>query len=210
MDQYKTCSKCGLSKTLNLFSKDKSKKSGYTASCLECRASYAKTRRINNLDFAEKANASSRAYYHANKERLKRNYKKWVKGNPNLRREIDKRFREKNRESQRERAVDYRSRNPEKRKEWAQKNPEKQTAIYARRSFQVRGGERFAVSLKELAKMYAGKCSYCGSPAAHIDHIIPLSRGGQHRIGNLTPACASCNLSKGSKFLMEWKKGTWK
>jgi len=47
-------------------------------------------------------------------------------------------------------------------------------------------------------------CSYCGKTAKTIDHIMPLSKGGAHRWDNLTPACKSCNSSKGNKKLMHF------
>ena len=47
-------------------------------------------------------------------------------------------------------------------------------------------------------------CTYCGAPANTIDHIKPRSRGGSEDRKNLTPACKSCNSSKGTKLLTEW------
>jgi 5-methylcytosine-specific restriction endonuclease McrA len=38
----------------------------------------------------------------------------------------------------------------------------------------------------------------------HIDHIIPLSRGGVHREWNLRILPATENLSKSAKFDDEW------
>jgi len=47
------------------------------------------------------------------------------------------------------------------------------------------------------------RCYLCGKiippGKRHVDHITPLSKGGQHRAANLAIACASCNCSKGSK-----------
>lgn len=37
-----------------------------------------------------------------------------------------------------------------------------------------------------------------------IDHIIPLSKGGQHIPGNLQCLCRKCNISKGSKNGQAW------
>jgi 5-methylcytosine-specific restriction endonuclease McrA len=45
-------------------------------------------------------------------------------------------------------------------------------------------------------------CSYCGASAEHIDHIVPLGRGGSGDWDNLTAACAVCNMSKGAKSLL--------
>jgi 5-methylcytosine-specific restriction endonuclease McrA len=39
-------------------------------------------------------------------------------------------------------------------------------------------------------------CAECGGVAAHIDHIIPLAKGGEHGIGNLQMLCATCNSRK--------------
>ena len=47
------------------------------------------------------------------------------------------------------------------------------------------------------------KCVHCGqSPPKvmlHIDHILPVSKGGSSRFENLQFLCKSCNLSKSSK-----------
>lgn len=37
-----------------------------------------------------------------------------------------------------------------------------------------------------------------------VDHIIPLSRGGDNTLANVAPACSSCNSSKGNKSLDEF------
>lgn len=50
-------------------------------------------------------------------------------------------------------------------------------------------------------------CKYCGDTDGpfHIDHIVPWAIGGGHDPENLTIACSSCNWSKGSKTLAEWR-----
>jgi len=49
-------------------------------------------------------------------------------------------------------------------------------------------------------------CIYCGSgKQLEADHILPLSRGGSNAFVNLATACRSCNLSKGSKAVGEWR-----
>ncbi len=51
-------------------------------------------------------------------------------------------------------------------------------------------------------------CIYCGATIAdnprvifHVDHIVPLSRGGTDAISNLVTTCHHCNTSKGAKLL---------
>lgn len=46
-------------------------------------------------------------------------------------------------------------------------------------------------------------CHWCGVSCRenfHVDHIIPLSRGGHHDFHNITIACASCNARKGARM----------
>lgn len=45
------------------------------------------------------------------------------------------------------------------------------------------------------------RCRYCGADPAdgaklHIDHRLPVSKGGQNDFDNLVTACADCNLGK--------------
>jgi 5-methylcytosine-specific restriction endonuclease McrA len=42
------------------------------------------------------------------------------------------------------------------------------------------------------------KCKYCGDPASHIDHIVPLSLGGEHSFDNIQMICRACNMAKGT------------
>ena len=49
------------------------------------------------------------------------------------------------------------------------------------------------------------RCVYCGAMAPnvvlHVDHIIPLSRGGTNEIDNLCTACWACNVGKGARII---------
>lgn len=61
----------------------------------------------------------------------------------------------------------------------------------------------------------AHECPCCGKSREpdelfHLDHIIPLSRGGRHEEGNLRPLCEFCNMAKGERQaaeLDEWISG---
>ncbi len=48
-------------------------------------------------------------------------------------------------------------------------------------------------------------CVYCGAQFEHLDHTVPLSRGGHHSVDNIVPSCRSCNDSKADKLPHEWR-----
>ena len=51
-----------------------------------------------------------------------------------------------------------------------------------------------------------GKCSYCGTKATEVDHIVPRAKDGTNSTYNLTPTCKSCNQKKSNKTLKEFGK----
>src|SRR5258706_3306614 len=83
----KTCSKCGKTKPVVEFSKDKGKKDGLRPSCKECMAQYYEANRERilakntawNKASADKVKAQRAAYYAANSEAKKQNAAKPTK-----------------------------------------------------------------------------------------------------------------------------------
>lgn len=59
----------------------------------------------------------------------------------------------------------------------------------------------------EVFKRDKFTCQYCGKKAPdvvlHVDHIDPVSKGGNNDIVNLVTSCFDCNLGKGSKKLSD-------
>ena len=72
-------------------------------------------------------------------------------------------------------------------------------------------------------KKYKGKCAYCGCRLTkdnwHVDHITPLYRKssnkellqygivkGTNDIDNLNPSCPTCNISKSTFTVDNWRK----
>ena len=55
-----------------------------------------------------------------------------------------------------------------------------------------------------------GRCHYCGRsiPPKELtmDHVVPITRGGQSKKGNVVPACKECNTKKKQLLPMEWEK----
>jgi 5-methylcytosine-specific restriction endonuclease McrA len=86
--------------------------------------------------------------------------------------------------------------------------------VHVRRARKVQvGGDYDAADIKRLFSQQKRKCYYCKKKLGvnrrsyHIDHIVPLSRGGSNDISNLVVACPSCNLKKGNKLPHEWPEG---
>ena len=88
-----------------------------------------------------------------------------------------------------------------------ERHPERIRANGSKQTAARKAAPTFRVTPKEVHKLLAGRCAYCGAPSEHIDHVTPLARGGRHSIGNLVGACAACNLSKSKKLLAEWRYG---
>jgi hypothetical protein len=57
---------------------------------------------------------------------------------------------------------------------------------------------------RSLHSLTGGRCLYCGQPSQSIDHVRPLSRGGQSVTENCVPACLSCNGTKGDSEVLIW------
>jgi 5-methylcytosine-specific restriction endonuclease McrA len=51
-----------------------------------------------------------------------------------------------------------------------------------------------------------GGCAYCGvaDPKPQRDCILAISRGGRYTLGNVVPACRSCNASKCNAEVTGW------
>lgn len=126
----------------------------------------------------------SKIRYQKIKDEAIKKAKLYRKNNHSLRLEIERRCRIKNKEKYRP------SRN-------------------ARQSIRNRiiQGKNYIILDKELKKIYNSPCFNCGSiENQSIDHIIPLSRGGSHSIGNIMTLCLKCNITKKAKFITEWRK----
>jgi len=170
-------------------------------------------------------------YSETNKENIKQRKQKYYNNNKDSISEKHKKYREENKEKESLRHSYYHENNKEKINKrisaWQKNNREKcnnkqkkyrQTDngklksylnCMKRRARKLKNGvfnvtEKYII--KEQNRLF---CPYCGDRLIegykHLDHIIPISRGGQHREGNLTMCCSKCNLKKSSKLIIEFK-----
>ena len=59
-----------------------------------------------------------------------------------------------------------------------------------------------------MRHLQKGTCYYCNREVGRgnltMDHIVPLSRGGKSKKGNIVPACKDCNNKKKYLLPIEW------
>ena len=143
-------------------------------------AEYKKIWRENNKD---RVLASKKRSYEKNKDSILKANSEYRQENYERRIEIERASRERNKDKNR---------------------PSKN----ARQSVRNRlvSGSKYVIIYKDLKRIYSEPCFNCGSlKNQSLDHRIPLSRGGEHKIGNMLTLCQPCNASKHSKTIMEWK-----
>lgn len=232
MEEYKTCSVCKERLPIIFFGVNKKSSDGLRSNCKPCRRIESKTYRENNPDKkaagdkryrlanADKIRLTKRKYrsqdperwanygrqYRAeNKERIAESKKQWYERNPERLAEMTLAWKQANPEKVRAYKRAYKLRNPDKDKNYYQQNKWRYELSRANRRARKAQASIFLVTAKDVRRIMSKPCIYCGAMAEHLEHIIPLSRGGLHSIGNLAPACAKCNLSKGAKLIVEWK-----
>lgn len=141
----------------------------------------------------------------------------WVKGfcQRCYMRTKSRQHREENPGYQAENKRKWRKVNPEKSREivkrWNRAHPEKKRAI-ARKAAAVRRARQLiqaeVVDYEVILAEYGMACHICrggieSRADLHMDHVIPLARGGTHTYDNIRPSHAVCNMSKGDRLMSE-------
>lgn len=105
--------------------------------------------------------------------------------------------------------------NRAKREKWGQDYPGREWLSERvdrfKRSAAERGSPVVKFTTADFMRLYRqqdGYCGYCGSAIyltdLHIDHMMPVWRGGPTVPQNLVMTCPPCNLAKGKSTLAEW------
>jgi 5-methylcytosine-specific restriction endonuclease McrA len=172
----KICSRCKEEKPTSEFGKRSSRPDGLQYFCKPCSRLAVKEIRYRDIELTRRKEAE---YIKANKQASLKRQRRW---------------REANRDK---------ARNNTRR--WRLENPEKARYLrHVRRAMEM-NAPTFLITKKDMAALLSRPCVYCGGPNQHIDHVIPLARGGRNSIGNLVSSCAKCNQAKGASFVMQWK-----
>lgn len=89
---------------------------------------------------------------------------------------------------------------------WTANNRKRRRNIDQARRTRLNNNGVFLVLDKEIRRIHGSPCANCGAKDnITVDHILPISRGGRHSIGNLQPLCKPCNSSKKDRLMVEWR-----
>lgn len=157
----------------------------------------------------EDRKAHRKRYYQQNRERLDAQNKAWFEANKDRHRGYTRKWRENNADKIREYSVRYQEENLERIREANRKhyqnNKDAAFARAATRRARKRGAFVERVSPQVVFDRDEGVCQICKEPIGdqvwHIDHVIPLAKGGLHCYANVQLSHGICNLQKHSKIL---------
>lgn len=137
------------------------------------------TAKVWKLANKDRVRSTTIAYKVANRDAIKKTYDTWLAANKNRRAPLMAAYRAANRE-----AYSTRQRN---------RNAQKRNA----------SGVHTKKDILDIFKAQRGRCAYCDKPLTkkyHVDHIVPISRGGTNDRRNLQCTCGPCNVSKRDKL----------
>jgi len=187
--KYKFCNSCSSNKTSSNFTKNIYQIDGLSKSCKRCQSKYYTDNRErllnNNLRSQQKHksknNLRKMLWAIKNKLKVRKTNQLYYKKNIDKITEYNQKWVKKNVLANRNKGHRYRAR---KKNNTIQQFTKQQ--------------------LEQRMSIFGFRCAYCGGSFDHIDHVIPLSKGGKHCLSNLRPACKKCNQEKHNKSLSEW------
>lgn len=194
--ETKTCSSCGQTKPAVEFERNQKSRDGLNAQCKNCtRESKRKYRQRPEVRVATLARCATYRKSEAGQRAISEyNYR--YNRNPEV-----KARRRKLMASEKYRAY---------KRNWFNRNKEYAKKIKSERRAREYNapGSHTENDIRLIYESQRGRCWYCQKEIAinnmHIDHRVPLSRGGSNDPDNLVATCAHCNLSKNNRLPHEW------
>lgn len=209
------CTRCRLTKPYSEFyttsEKDANYKTygGYSMPCRSCHKTISKartttdeyrqrirTKRATDKAYRENINAQRLAAYHANRESVSLKLKAKRASRTPEQKEADSVKRRS------KLTTEQKLKNSVWLKAWRSTPKGKAIKSSSNRTRKVR---KMGIDAKltnsqwlEALYVYGRNCIYCGTDCVNptIDHVVPLSKGGDHTLENVVPACSLCNTQK--------------
>lgn len=229
----KICNRCGIEKTLEQFHKDSHGFLERRKDCKDCRKKgnpiILITPKMIGEEKRQEAIRNKEQYYFtgfacsrghiAKRTTIGRQCiecssvigRKWNQNNKGKNIERARKWRSNNIEKARKavREYDKSERGKQVRDAWSKNNTEKIKSYVRNRTARIHNanGKHTAQDIEKLFIKQKGKCMNCFKSIKNkydVDHIIPLSKGGNNWPSNLQILCPSCNRSKGAKDPYHW------
>jgi len=193
----KQCTKCGnvLPATTEYFYKELLGKFGVRSKCIKC-INHPKTRRVGR-----------------DKEKARACRERWKNANPEKDKAAKRKYYDAHREEEIQKVCDKQKKNPEwvaqRNKKWKAAHPEAVSQMSSKRRARIASadGRYSRKDVLEKFEQQCGKCYWCKKEINgryHVDHVVPLSRGGSNWPSNIVITCPHCNMSKNDKLPEEW------
>lgn len=209
IEQNHHCSKCKEDKKISEFGSSKSNKDGLSSYCLQCYRIIAKNWYAENK---EKAKACQKKWREENPDKHKECVKTWRLKNPSKKKEYQGKWYKSHRLTIAKRKIHF----PENRNtknnvlhnagySWLKYNHEKYLEVRRRRRLRIKeNGGIISKGLRDrLFVLQMGMCACCRTDlinsGSHMDHIIPIAKGGKNEDRNIQLLCPKCNKSKHHK-----------
>lgn len=189
MEQYKTCTKCGQTKprTNEFFYRNKRSPDGLRPDCSEC------------------GKARSNKYASENRQRTRQKANEWRSKNLERKNQANRQWYAKNKAKIRAKwKSDY------------QENPEKFKISSRVRRAREKGVVFERYTWQQVVEKWGSVCHICGDlidlhaprqmripgweVGLHLDHVIPISKGGPDTLENVKPSHGLCNIQKNNKY----------
>ena len=178
--------------------------------CIKARKEYNRKYSVSNKERIYKNHNKRFKERWAIDPTLRKTHSKWAKENPDKKREHSRNWAKRNRETMREYDKWYRETFPHKVAERARR----------RRAQKVNNGYNIYTE-QQVLELYGINCHICNTPidlnaprntskpgwkkGLHIDHLIPIAKGGPDTLENVRPSHGLCNISKGAKMTEDFE-----
>lgn len=171
-------------------------------------------KRIYRRNNPDKVKRWKEADYLRTKDAYKSRARKHYQENKESILEKTKQYYQDNKEQKKKYAREYKKNNYDRIKAWndiwRKNNKDKIMSYSENRRAKIKSPDADKITDKDIANLrekQKGLCSLCSLPMGKdctIEHLLPLSRGGRHILGNIALAHKRCNSRKQDKTVEEY------